>query len=58
MAMQAKVSLEPREDSTMAAISFICNAITGPIQGRIAGLDLQAEAEESLARLKSLVEQG
>ena len=56
IAMQVKVSLEPREGSTTAAISFICNAITAPIQERIAGLDLQAEAEDSLARLKSLVE--
>ncbi len=57
IAMHVELTLEPKGESTEASLDFICHPVLGTAQLAISGNDLDEHAENSMRRLKDIVEQ-
>ncbi len=52
IAMRVELTLEPSGEATAATVEFTCNPITGPLQRRISGMNLDEHAQATAQRLK------
>jgi uncharacterized protein YndB with AHSA1/START domain len=52
IAMRAELTLEPSGEATAATVGFTCNPITGPLQRRISGMNLDEHSQATAQRLK------
>ncbi len=57
IAMRAELTLQPLgEDATGATVGFTCHPVTGPLQRKIAGMDLEAHVQSTTQSLKAAAE--
>ncbi len=56
IAMRVELTLEPRGEATTATVRFTCNPITGPLQQRISGMNLNEHVQSTVQRLKEAAE--
>ncbi len=58
MPMHVELDLEPRGESTAATITFKANPMIAPLMKMMSGLNLGAEAPNTVQKLKQVVEAG
>ncbi len=56
IAMRVELTLEPSGEATTATVKFTCNAITGPLQRRISGMNLNVHVQRTVQHLKEAAE--
>ena len=56
IAMRAELTLQPVGEATGATIGFTCHPITGPLQRRISGMNLEEHVQSTAALLKEAAE--
>ncbi len=56
IAMRAELTLEPSGEATAATVEFTCNPITGPLQRRISGMNLDKHVRATAQSLKEAAE--
>ncbi len=52
IAMRVELTLEPSGEATTATVRFTCNPITGPLQRRISGMNVNEDVQSTVQRLK------
>jgi uncharacterized protein YndB with AHSA1/START domain len=56
IAMRADLTLEPSGEATTATVGFTCNPITGPLQRKVSGMNLDRHVRATAQRLKEAAE--